>query len=198
MNTKKILTLTAFAVLLAAPLAALAQAPTTTPTAPASVNTNAEKAAWEALMSPVGEYAAIASYQAAIDKYGQVEPYVSIIRSEESHASALNRQLQRYGVDVPTNPYLGKVSAPDNLKLAAQDEADVEVANVAMYDRLFALAYGDAQLTRVFNNLRAASQNVHLPLFSLAAEGNGTLTTTQMNDWHIQNGTNNGGFGPRR
>lgn len=39
-----------------------------TPTAPATVDTNAQKAAREALMSPVGEYAAYATYDAILGK----------------------------------------------------------------------------------------------------------------------------------
>ena len=39
-----------------------------TPTAPATVDTNAQKAAWEAMMSPVGEYAAYATYEAILGK----------------------------------------------------------------------------------------------------------------------------------
>lgn len=39
-----------------------------TPTAPATVDTNAQKAAWEALMSLVGEYAAYATYDAILGK----------------------------------------------------------------------------------------------------------------------------------
>jgi threonyl-tRNA synthetase len=46
------------------------------------VGTN-EAIAWEALMSPVGEYAASAMYQAVIDEFGQVEPYVTIRAAEE-------------------------------------------------------------------------------------------------------------------
>lgn len=196
MITRKALTLTAFAALFAAPLTALAQTPATTPAAPASVNTNAEKAAWEALMAPDGEYAAIAAYSAVLQKFGQVEPYASILRAEENHARALTRQLQRYGVVVPANPYLGKIPAPASLKEAAQAWADGEILNVKLYDDLAILATGDAQLQRVFSNLRSASLNVHLPMFQQAAAAGGTLSAAQMTEFHTQNGSNQ--FGPRR
>ncbi|GGS25707.1 hypothetical protein [Deinococcus knuensis] len=162
----------------------------TPPAAPATVNTDAERAAWEALMSPDGEYAAIAAYSAVIARYGQVEPYVSILRAEENHARALSRQLQRYGVAVPTNPYLGRIPAPPNLRDAAQAWADGEVLNVKMYDDLASLAAGDTALQRVFDNLRSASLNVHLPLFRQAATAGGTLTAGQMNGFHVQNSRN--------
>ncbi len=137
-------------------------------------------AAWTALMSPVGEYAASASYQAVITKFGPVEPYVSIQAAEERHIGALTRQLQRLGVTVPPNPYTGKIPAPTELVAASTAWATGEVNNVAMYDRLLASVSSDAALTRVFGNLRRASQDMHLPAFRAAADNGGQLTRDQM------------------
>ena len=138
-----------------------------------------EAIAWEALMSPVGEYAASAMYQAVIDEFGQVEPYVTIRAAEERHISALIRQLDRYGIDVPDNPYLGVVAAPADLQTAAEAWAVGEIENVAMYDDLLGKS-SDSNLERVLTNLRASSQDSHLPLFEAAAENGGTLTVGQM------------------
>ena len=138
-----------------------------------------EAIAWEALMSPVGEYAASAMYQAVIDEFGQVEPYVTIRFAEERHISALTRQLDRYGINVPANPYLGEVAAPADLQTAAQAWAIGEIENVTMYDELLTKST-DANLTRVLTNLRASSQDSHLPLFEAAAQNGGTLTIDQM------------------
>ena len=135
--------------------------------------------AWEALMGPDGEYAALASYQAVIDTFGDVEPYVSIQQAEARHADALIRQLDRMGVEVPDNPYLGNVSAPADLQTAATAWAEGEVANVELYDTLMEQAQDD-RLIRVFDNLRRASAEEHLPAFELAAENGGTLTPEQM------------------
>lgn len=135
--------------------------------------------AWEALMGPDGEYAAAASYGAVIDTYGPVEPYVTIKGDEERHISALVRQLNRYGVTVPDNPYLGVIPAPANLTTAAQAWAEGEVLNVEMYDQLLTQTT-DQQLIKVLTNLRNASQDSHLPTFELAAASGGTLTDEQM------------------
>lgn len=139
-------------------------------------------AAWEALMSPVGEYAASASYQGVIDRFGPVEPYLSVQAAEERHIDALTRQLQRLGVTVPANPYAGKIAAPTDLRAAASAWAAGEVNNVAMYDRLLTKTSGDAALTRVFGNLRRASQEMHLPAFRAAAAHGGQLTPDQMRE----------------
>lgn len=135
--------------------------------------------AWEALMGPDDEYHASASYLAVIEKFGEVEPYVSIRAAEDRHSSALVRQLERLGIEVPENPYLGKLQAPSDLTTAARAWADGEVANIAMYDTLLAQT-DDAALFRVLTNLRRASADVHLPAFQAAAEQGGTLTPEQM------------------
>ncbi len=155
-----------------------------TPAAPANVDTAAEKAAWEALMSPDGEYAAYAAYSAVIDKYGQVEPYVTIRSAEQRHIDALVRQLSRTDVTVPANPYLGVIPAPASLKEAALAWAEGERDNVALYDRLLRAVTTDSRLTKVLGNLRAASQDSHLPLFVAAAAKGGTLTAEEMRAMH--------------
>ncbi len=93
--------------------------------------------AWEALTGPDGEFAAAASYQAVLDKFGQVEPYATILGAELKHINALTRQLERAGVTVPANPYLGKLEAPENLQLAAEAWAEGEILNVEMYEFVF-------------------------------------------------------------
>lgn len=133
-------------------------------------------------MSPEGEYAASAAYAAVLEKFGQVEPYASIRDGEERHISALTRQLERRGVSVPANPYLGKIAAPADLVAAAKAWSVGEVANVALYDRLLKEVAGDEGLTRVFTNLRRASAEMHLPAFEAAAANDGTLTQDQLTD----------------
>ena len=131
-------------------------------------------------MGPEGEYAALASYQAVLDEYGDVEPYATIMEAEARHADALIRQLDRMGVATPdVNPYLGLIAAPEDLTTAATAWAEGEVANVELYDRLLADATDDA-LIRVFENLRRASADQHLPAFERAAENGGTLDAEDM------------------
>jgi hypothetical protein len=135
--------------------------------------------AWFALMSPDGEYAAAASYQAVIDAFGPVEPYATIKEGEDRHIDALIRQLNRLGYEAPANPYLGEIEAPADLQTAAKAWAVGEIANVEMYDDLLAIA-GDSNIERVLTNLRRASLESHLPLFELAAQNGGTLELDQM------------------
>ena len=130
-------------------------------------------------MGPHGEYHAAASYAAVIEEFGPVQPYSAIKVTEERHINALSRQLERFGVEVPANPYLGEIDAPPDLEAAANAWAEDEVANVAMYDELLTQVT-DPGLMRVFTNLRRASLEAHLPLFEEAAANGGTLTEEQM------------------
>lgn len=151
------------------------------PITPSALATNpAASAAWVALMSEEGEYAASAMYQAVIDRYGPVEPYVTIKAAEDRHVAALIRQLDRLGVAAPANPYVGKVAAPASLKEAASAWAEGEVANVALYDDLLAQVSADTRLRTVLSNLRRASLEQHLPLFRQAAAADGTLSPEEM------------------
>ncbi len=143
----------------------------------AAVSMADEEVVLAALMGPEGEYAAAASYLAVLDEYGQVEPYATIFEAELRHADALIRQLERLGVEVPENPYLGEIAAPADLETAAEAWAEGEVANVELYDYLLTMT-DDAQLTKVLENLRAASLDSHLPAFEAAAENGGTLDDT--------------------
>jgi hypothetical protein len=65
------------------------------------------------------------------------------------------------------------------LQAAAEAWAIGEIENVTMYDDLLGKS-SDSNLTRVLTNLRASSQDSHLPLFEAAAENGGTLTVEQM------------------
>ena len=131
-----------------------------------------------ALMGPDGEYAALASYQAVLDEYGLVEPYATILNAESRHADALIRQLERLGLEVPENPYLGTIAAPADLQSAAEAWAEGEILNIELYDYLITQT-DDSQLLKVLNNLRSASLDSHLPAFQAAAENGGTLDDMQ-------------------
>ena len=148
--------------------------------------------AWEALMGPEGEYAALASYQAVIDEFCDVEPYATIMEAEARHADALLRQLERMGVEVPENPYLGLLEAPTDLTTAAEAWAVGEIANVELYDELIAQA-SDENLIRVFENLRRASLEEHLPAFEAAAENGGTLSAGAMTGLPMMHKDSRGG-----
>ena len=128
-----------------------------------------------ALAGPDGEQAAHAQYAAVLKKFGDVQPYAFIIKAEENHIAALERQLQKYGIAIPTNRFAGSVTAPPTLEEAAKAAIAGEERNVAMFDVALEKVSGRPDLVRVFTHLRDASQNAHLPAFKTALANGGKV-----------------------
>ncbi len=173
-TTMKSLTTFAAAFALLAAITATAQ-PYGRGRAAKALTPEARQALVESLAGPDGEYAAHAAYSAVIAKFGELQPYANIREAEARHIAALERQLEKYGVPLPANEYAGKVKAPDSPLAAAKDEVKAEERNVALYDRLFIKVKAYPDLTRVFTNLRRASQENHLPAFKSAVENGGRI-----------------------
>lgn len=124
-------------------------------------------AAKSALFSALDdEYKALATYEAVMVKVGSVRPFVMIARAEEQHISSLKALFDKYGIEIPSNPYEGKVSVPDTLSASCQAGVDAEIANASLYrDKLLPAVRDHADITGVFTNLMNASQERHLPAF---------------------------------
>ena len=110
------------------------------------------------------EYKALATYQAVIEKFGQVKPFVDIAQSEQRHIDALTKQYEKYGIPVPENPWPSNVPEFDSAAEACQAGIEAEKANAELYERLFEMTDNRA-LLNVFTNLSRASQESHLPAF---------------------------------
>lgn len=130
-----------------------------------ALNEEAKEALVAALAGPNGEYAAHAQYSAVLKKFGDVQPYASIIKAEENHIAALKRQLDKYGIPIPTNRFEGSVAAPETLAAAAKEAVASEERNAAMYDEALKSVSGRPDLVRVFTRLRDASRDAHLLAF---------------------------------
>lgn len=112
------------------------------------------------------EYKALATYEAVIAQYGAVRPFIMISRAEERHISALKSLFDKYGIAVPENSYLGKVSTSGMLAEACQTGVDAEVANASLYkDNLMPVVAAYPDITQVFSQLMTASLEKHLPAF---------------------------------
>lgn len=122
------------------------------------------------LMALDDEYKARATYLQVMQDFGEVRPFVNIARSEQRHIDALKPFFQKYGLDIPENPYVGNIPSYNSLKEACQAGVDAEVANVALYDQIYALT-DDQDLIAVFNRLQWASDSKHLPAFKRCANG---------------------------
>ena len=121
------------------------------------------------------EFAAYATYTAILDKFGQVQPFVSVHQAEAKHIAAISDVLAADGIEVPQNPYLNgekpAPQAPASVQEACAIGVQAEIANAALYDdELLPQVAGNPELTQVFASLRDASQNHHLPAFEACAQ----------------------------
>ena len=115
------------------------------------------------------EYKAHATYQAVLDKFGDVAPFNNIIKAEQSHIDAWKRLFTANNMPVPADPFAGKVQAPDSLKAACEAGVAAEEEDVALYDRLMK-STTDAQALAVMEQQRTVSQENHLPAFQACAK----------------------------
>ncbi|TXG99876.1 MAG: DUF2202 domain-containing protein [Candidatus Moraniibacteriota bacterium] len=112
------------------------------------------------------EYKALAVYQAVTAKFGMVRPFSMIMGAEEQHIASLKSIFDKYGLVVPVNNLIGKITAPKTLAEACQIGVDAEIANAALYqNELLPTVSSYPDITSVFTNLMNASQNKHLAAF---------------------------------
>lgn len=112
------------------------------------------------------EYKALATYEVVMDKFGVVRPFAMIKGAEEQHIASLKAIFDKYGIKVPANTWMSKVSVPATLQEACQVGVDAEIANAALYKDKLLPEVGDyADIVAVFTNLMNASEMKHLPAF---------------------------------
>lgn len=110
------------------------------------------------------EYKAWSVYDQVIADFGPVWPFTSIQQAEENHIAALVRLFDRYGLDVPANPWPGSVPTYTTVTAACEAGVQAEIDNAALYDQIFGMV-DNPDIVRVFTNLQQASLTKHLPAF---------------------------------
>ena len=110
------------------------------------------------------ERKAEATYAAIIKRFGPVRPFINIVDAETRHSRALEHQMERLGIKIPANLWIGKGTAPDSLAVACDAAITAEIENIALYDRLLP-SVQDPTARKVLENLQAASRENHLPAF---------------------------------
>lgn len=112
-----------------------------------------------------------ATYRAVLQQFGDARPFAHVVHAESCHAGQLLPLFESRGLEVPVNPWDGaEISVPDSLTRACEQAVELERLNVAMYDGLLA-GIEDPEVARVFERLRRASLEHHLPAFERCAEG---------------------------
>ncbi|WP_020660792.1 hypothetical protein [Amycolatopsis benzoatilytica] len=109
-----------------------------------------------------------ATYDNVLASLGAVAPFTQITQAEAAHVAALERVARVHGVDVSGAKASGDPS-PRTLVDACRLGVTDEMADVALYDELLPKVSAYPDVTSVLTNLRAASQNSHLPAFRRCA-----------------------------
>lgn len=124
----------------------------------------------ETLLAAINdERHAQATYQAVINHYGKIRPFVNILEAEKRHESALLTLFQKYNLAIPENTWTpDKISIPKTLTAACEMGVMAEKANITMYDS-FLNFVKESDIRIVFNNLQSASKNNHLKAFRRCA-----------------------------
>ena len=118
------------------------------------------------------EHRAWATYDQVLRDFGPRRPFSRIRDAEARHAAALLSLCDRYGVEAPPNRWPGRVERYATWEEACAAAVDAEVANVALYDELLA-STGRPDLLAVYDRLRRASLERHLPAFRRSTRGGG-------------------------
>ncbi len=112
------------------------------------------------------EYKAKTTYEAIIAEFGSTRPFIMIVRAEESHISSLKAVYDKYGVEIPENEWVDKITAPETLQKACAIGVTAEIENARLYkEDLLPLVAAYPDIEGVFTNLMNASEQKHLPAF---------------------------------
>lgn len=132
---------------------------------PPGANTALDQASQDALTSALqDERNAQAFYANVIARHGAVRPFVNIVRAEGRHEAVVLGVMERHGVADPKLPPGPLPEVPATVAECAAVAARLERENIALYDRLLGTVH-DEDVRTVFQRLRSASLENHLPAF---------------------------------
>jgi hypothetical protein len=126
-----------------------------------------ERRALEAALDD--EYKSHATYAQVIRDFGPIRPFINIVDAEARHVAALLAIFDNHGLAAPSDRWTNSVPRFASVHAACVASIQGEIENIALYDRVLASTRRPDLLT-VYEALRAASQERHLPAFRRCAE----------------------------
>ena len=125
---------------------------------------------------------AIAFYAAVMSKHENRRPFANIIHAERRHESALLLEYERLGLTPPANQWTEHTfDVPSTFAEACDVSVVAEIRNVKMYDALIA-STEEQHVRSVFERLRWASQERHLPAFRKHSNNWEPVVHARLND----------------
>lgn len=114
------------------------------------------------------EYLAHREYELIIEKFGNIKPFINIIKAESQHIKMLSVIYENRGLTLPEDTTAKIVSAPMSLHDALQAGVQAEIDNIAMYqaflDKPVLSKPENSEVKTLFKNLMNASKK-HLSAF---------------------------------
>lgn len=128
------------------------------------------------------EKKALATYQAIIQKFGNIKPFSNIIEAENRHIAEIEFLANKHQVKLIQNDFSNLI-APKSLIESLELSIAAEISNINLYDYLLQYTQDD-DIQDAFFRLQAASFNNHLPAFrnALKENYNNDLKNEQMMD----------------
>ncbi|XMB72640.1 DUF2202 domain-containing protein [Mycoplasmatota bacterium WC30] len=111
------------------------------------------------------EYLAQAEYLAIIEEFGEISPFVNIVKAEANHIELLLPLFEAYGIELPENTASLNTLLPESITSALSTGIAAEEANIDMYIAFLAQDNLPDDVRLVFEQLVNASIN-HLAAFS--------------------------------
>jgi hypothetical protein len=115
------------------------------------------------------EHNAYNTYQAIIDQFGAVRPFVNIQTAEAHHIAALEFLFERYALDIPEIALLTDAPQFDSFAEACAAGVAAETANLELYNTWIDTVQAYPDIVQIFTSLRDASEFQHLPALERCA-----------------------------
>lgn len=132
------------------------------------------------------EYKARAEYVALVEKFGEVAPFINLIKAETNHINALANQFNIYGLEVPADNGSEFAVVPATLAEAYAIGIQAEISNIALYENFLKQDF-PVTIERTFTNLMNASVK-HLATFEAYQDGTAVGTHIATNTRSQSNG----------
>lgn len=115
------------------------------------------------------EYKARAEYVALVEKFGEIAPFINLIKAETNHINALVNQFNVYGLEIPADNGSEFAVVPATLAEAYAIGIQAETSNIALYENFLKQDF-PVTVERTFTNLMNASVN-HFATFEAYQDG---------------------------
>lgn len=105
-------------------------------------------------------------YQSVVHKFGQVTPFVMILKEERQHEEMLMSLFAKYGFDMPTETLSLKTYDPKNIVEACQIAIEKEKASAELYTKYLKIVKLPC-IWHTFGYIQRQTQEKHIPAFEL-------------------------------